>query len=490
VTLPDFGVTLNGHSVENEYRKYPLLVYRDITYFPMTWYDTRLLGLEAKWTQEQGLSLEQGPVTSSYVPYTSEHRNGNTHTAEVPTSFVTVKGKRIDNTKEPYPLLSFRDVTYFPLTWRFAHEEFGWDYQWSDVEGLRIASSNPQLQRADLPASAGENGAALFQGYYYFTETVGSTNHIYRAPVSEPSDKREIYSYSFGTTDRHPRLVTYQIRDNTLWLKYHLGGGFTGHDEFVKISEDGSARLVHHRGYLDFKDTPRGTVVVRLGAEAFEGSNLYFSEGESSRKLGGPGLMYGVTYDGWWSLGGVDASHMEVVGEDVYIIASHDPSDANKLYRINLDTNKTEKVVNSSISRFRVIDKKLYYIKDEDHTLYSSEMDGAGERKLSDHTVAWFDSIEDSLFYTTKKETNRFELYQADPKGEDRLVWNRPVADVQVFHKRLVCRLGEDEDYGLLLLDGSGQHPLLVADPISRVLPSDEGVLVQSSRDSSIHWIH
>jgi hypothetical protein len=45
VTLPGFTVTLNGHMVENQYREYPLLVYKGITYFPMTWYDSRLLGL-------------------------------------------------------------------------------------------------------------------------------------------------------------------------------------------------------------------------------------------------------------------------------------------------------------------------------------------------------------------------------------------------------------------------------------------------------------
>jgi hypothetical protein len=41
VTLPDFAVNLNGHTVENQFREYPLLDYHDITYFPMTWYDSR-----------------------------------------------------------------------------------------------------------------------------------------------------------------------------------------------------------------------------------------------------------------------------------------------------------------------------------------------------------------------------------------------------------------------------------------------------------------
>lgn len=46
VTLPSFSVCLNGQTTGNDYSKYPLLVYKDITYFPMTYYDCRLLGIK------------------------------------------------------------------------------------------------------------------------------------------------------------------------------------------------------------------------------------------------------------------------------------------------------------------------------------------------------------------------------------------------------------------------------------------------------------
>ena len=492
VTLPDFAVNLNGHTVENQYREYPLLVYRDITYFPMTWYDTRMLGLEATWSPDDGLNIQQSRVTSSYVPYKSERRNAATYAAEVLASTVTINGKPIDNTKEQYPLLSFRDVTYFPLTWRFAHDEFGWDYQWSETEGLRITSRNPQVQTVGLPAYAGGNDVALFNGYYYFVETTETTNHVYRAPVQQPSDKEEIYSCNIETPNGPLKTLSFQIRDNTLWFKYHLGGGVTGGDNFVKIGDDGKAELMH-KGYLDFRDTPYGTLIVRLGFSAFEGGNLYLSPpGQEETKLkgiGDPDLMYAVTFSGTWSRVGGDASYIAVIGDDVYVLASRDKSDANNIYKINLKTNQTEKIVNSSVSRFRVADDKLYYVKDEDNALYSSALDGTGEIKLSDHSVSWFDSIAGNVFYTTKKEANRYELYRADTNGEDPLVWKTPVEDVQVLNDRLVCRLNENEEYGVVILDGTGRLLLKVADPISHVFTSDEGVLLQSARDSSIKFI-
>ncbi len=475
VTLPNFAVNLNGHSVENQYREYPLLVYHDITYFPMTWYDSRLLGLEANWALNEGLNIKQSPVTSSYVPYTSEKRNKTAYTAEVPSSAVTINGKSIDNSTEEYPLLRFRDVTYFPLTWRFAHDEFRWDYQWSDTDGLSIMSHNPQMQTVQLPAYSGENDVALFKGYYYFVETTDMTNHIYRAPMQQPSDMEEIYSYNFYNSYWNPKVVTFQIRDNTLWFKYHLGGGFTGQDLFVKVGEDGKAELLH-RGYIDFLDTPYGTLILNL-----PGGYMYLSQpgqDEANSKIVGGDNPNVKMY----------AKQVRRVGDDVFVLCLEGPN-KNSLCKINLKTNKSDTIVNSGISSFRIINNKLYYVKDEDNALYSSALDGTGEMKLSDHAVSWFDSIKGNVFYTTKKDANRFELYQADPDGEDPLVWAKPVAGVQVSNDRLVCRFDENDGYGVVLLDSSGRLLLEVADPISRVLTSDDGILLESSLDSSIKFV-
>ncbi|MDR6550778.1 hypothetical protein J2736_001965 [Paenibacillus qinlingensis] len=493
VTLPDFEVNLNGNTVDNQFREYPLLVYRDITYFPMTWYDTRLLGLEANWSPDEGLNIRQNEVTSSYMPYHSNHRNAVTYAAEVPTSSVTINGKVIDNTKEKYPLLSFRDVTYFPMTWRFAHDDFGWEYKWDNSSGLSITSHNTQMQTVDLPAYADKNGVALFKGYYYFVETTGTTNHVYRAPVQQPSLKEEIYAYSFGNTDRTPWVISFQIRDNSLWFTYHMGGGFTGSDRFVKISDDGKAELMLS-GYLDFHDTHDGTLIVLQGAAAYERGNLYIvppgQDGTNRKRVGDSGVLYGshVTYNG--DVENIDNGFStSVIGDDVYVLASHGQTDLNNIYKINLKTNKSTMIVDASVNLFRIIANKLYYVKDENYALYSSALDGTGETKLSDHPTSWFDSIDGNVFYATKKVANQFNLYQVDLNREDPLVWRTPVSEVRVLNNQLICRLDEKEDYGVIILDNLGRLQLKVANPISRMLTSDEGILVDTSSGSSIQRI-
>lgn len=489
VTLPNFTVKLNGHAVENQYREYPLLVYRGITYFPMTWNDTRLLGLEANWSQAAGLNITQSKVTSSYEAYKTEKRNAATYSATIAASAIKVNGKVIDNNKEQYPLLTFRNITYFPLTWRFAHDEFGWDYKWSSASGLSISSHNTQLQAVGLPAKAADHDVALFKGYYYYTQTTDKTFSVYRAPVTQPSAKEEVYSYKIEGTDPEwlPQNIDFQIRDQELWFSYHVGGGLTGSDMFVEIDDKGKSEIVYQND-VDFRSTPFGDLIVYFGTRAFEGGNLYLTSAGEKTQIGDPKLMYAVTLSGKsWSLGSGGHSYIDVVGDQAYVLASRDTSDANKIYAINLKTNQMTKIVDSGVTELKATDDQLLYVKVTDQLLYSSNFEGTNETKLSEQAVTWFDSIDGQVFYTTKKSSAQYELYKANPNGQDTLAWSSPFVNVQVINNQLVGDLGGNS--GIVILDHSGQLALKVAEPIKQILTSDEGVLVQRSKDSSIALI-
>lgn len=49
VTLPDFPVTLNGIELQPSIEDYPVIVYNNITYFPMTYHYANFLGLSTEW---------------------------------------------------------------------------------------------------------------------------------------------------------------------------------------------------------------------------------------------------------------------------------------------------------------------------------------------------------------------------------------------------------------------------------------------------------
>lgn len=145
VTLPTFDVTINEIAIENECRQYPFIVYKNITYFPMTYFDSRFLGLATEWDNLKGLEIYKTTETLEYEPYKQNWMKSSYYTASIPKFNIVVNGKAINNSTEKYPLLSFRNVTYFPMTWRFAVDEFGWKYSFTSEDGLIINSTPPTL---------------------------------------------------------------------------------------------------------------------------------------------------------------------------------------------------------------------------------------------------------------------------------------------------------------------------------------------------------
>ncbi|TCT14701.1 hypothetical protein EDC18_105183 [Natranaerovirga pectinivora] len=494
VQLPKFTVTLNGNVVENEYREYPLLVYKNITYFPMTWYDCRLLGLETKWSQNEGFEIYESKVTSSYVSYKTQLKNQDAYNATIPEFKIKINGKSINNAKEEYPFLVFRDVTYFPLTWKIAHDEFNWDYKWDNAEGLMINSKNPQLETLNLSRDVSENGIMLFEGYYYFVETVEATNEIYRVPKNNILEKELVYSYDLNDSYGFNNRVSFDIRDNELWFSYHYGGAVMGYDVYCKVNDDGRA-TVEYRGYLDLKKVSNGTLIINQSVPP-DGNNLEFlpsDKNQESRRLGDSNLIYGWHIEIDEQTSGFNGNNMTtVIEENVYIMASSYPlenGDLNKIYNINLITNEIARVVDSSVNWFKIIEGKIYYIKDFDEDLYVANLDGTNEQKIIDielpTTIEWFDIINHNPFYLVEDEEKQFYLYKVEECGEDTLVLKESIERIKVVNNKLVCKLAEGKDYGLKIFDDEGNINLAITDQVEDIFTYEDRIIM-TMKDGSI----
>ena len=142
VQVPTFPVELNDVAYDNQRANYPLLVYQDVTYFPMTYRMTRSMGLITAWDNTKGLYIAQHDegLYPEDEEMNGKNKLGGKYTASIADYPIKVNSWSIDNSKEPYPLLNFRGVTYFPLSWRYAHDEFGWDIKWDAKTGLRVWS--------------------------------------------------------------------------------------------------------------------------------------------------------------------------------------------------------------------------------------------------------------------------------------------------------------------------------------------------------------
>ncbi|MED4351258.1 DUF5050 domain-containing protein [Schinkia azotoformans] len=497
VTLPNFTVQLNGNKVDNQYRQYPLIVYKDMTYVPMTWFDSRLLGLKTGWSEKDGLTISEDKVTTSYEPYKTKQKNSKSQNATIPTFKITVNGKRINNSKEEFPLLNVRNVTYFPLTWKFAHDEFGWEYVWDKSKGLIINSNNPKVQTVNLPSYAGENDVTLFDGYYYFVETTKDKNNIYRVPETNPTKKQLVYSYNGESTYGFPKWVNFEVRDNALWLSYHVGGATMGYDIYARINADGKA-TVEQSGYRDFKYSPKGTLIINQSVPP-GGNNLTFIPNgqaeEAGIQIGDPNLIYG-----WYikkdkeSTGYGPVQSTTILGDDVYVLASSseiENNDLNKIYKINLNTNETTQITNFSVRNFKISGNKLFYVKNSDQILYSSNLDGSSEQKLSDNNkVGWFGEIEGNVFYTSEVASGQYKLYKVDTTKEDTLIMKEPVALIQIANGKIICQLSLQEDYGIKVFNKSGQLDLAIVDHTENLFVHNDQILIISAKDKTIKTIH
>ena len=151
-------VTLNGQIIDNKNAKYPLLTYSNITYFPMTYHLSRFMGVETDWNNAaKSLNITAGGAQSAYVAETGKAQRGSV-AVTLASYKISVNGAQINNKEEKYPIFNYNGITYFPLTWAYAVDSFGWSYQWDAVNGLRIDTSSAS---APAPVEPGTGDAAL-----------------------------------------------------------------------------------------------------------------------------------------------------------------------------------------------------------------------------------------------------------------------------------------------------------------------------------------
>ena len=162
VLVPDYPFVINGTNIDFKNSLYPVISYNDITYFPMTWHYCRMLGVTTDWNDETGLRVEKANTTAEPIKY-QRADNARELYAVLPKYDIFVNGKKIENDSEEYPLLNFRNVTYFPLTWDFIINEFGWNYTFDSENGLVINSAEEKKENLDNFRTVGYYSYDLFE---------------------------------------------------------------------------------------------------------------------------------------------------------------------------------------------------------------------------------------------------------------------------------------------------------------------------------------
>jgi hypothetical protein len=421
VSLPSFSVTLNNRRIDNSARRYPLIFYNNITYVPMTWFDCRFLGLETHYKENSGageLIIESTGVAGGYYEDLAPELNRDrTYTARILDLAVTVNGQAIQNDREPYPLLTFRDVAYFPLTWRFGLEEFGWFYNFEPGIGLEIHSGGgtmdsmtvtlPLARRGDFGGDAG--ACTVAEEWIYYEGTDGG---IYSAPLSDPAAGTLIYQlplWTYGSGEYvYPSLKT--AANGKAYLSYRQGGATMGSNYLARLGPDGVAEELQTEA-LEFPDLSIRITRSDTGMPVTDNLAVKTRDDADFRTVGDPELVHS-DYNAY------------VAGGFVYTAASPDYGKIEGwpgkvyLYRTDIHTGESvrlceEPLWNASARYFAVRGDRIIFLN-ADRRLAEIDLSSGIPRLLPDmaNTPVYEFAVSESDIYYIHAETETLSLYR------------------------------------------------------------------------------
>ena len=350
--IPVFDVTFNETKIDNSYRQFPLITYKDITYVPMTYYDCRYLGIATSWDNDtRTLSIEKKPVTCAYRDYNWEWKNSQNNKATVCDFNIIVNGKKIDNSNEEYPLLTFRDVTYFPLTWRFAVDEFGWEYSFDSNNGLLIKSDNRHIESVNLPNIAGS--VATDGKYYYYNGNAEARHVVYRVPVEDTSNPEIIFEYPESGMSRRVNFIE---SEGNIYFYYNLGNSPVMSTRYVKkINSDGTLSdekpayfSYHAHGYSEVYARENGIEVKAVNPTIQSVTEFSYTIAGVTTKVKPylEAIELGVKRNGKTSYSSDIENYIRIYDDKIYFTAkSVIKNDDSALYVIDTKKGNIEKLI-------------------------------------------------------------------------------------------------------------------------------------------------
>ena len=211
VSFPTFSVTVNEQEYNyNEHEQYPLFVYKDVTYFPLTYNNAMILNLIPTWNSETGSNEyvsgnpnEAKPFFRKETSFTTETKIAentirvDTFTYQIhhyketenkstfdyqyklkeETCKTTVNGENICKLSD-YPVLFYNDMIYVPLTYHFVTNVLSGTVSFDAQKGLEIRVNNY------FTTLNGESSRSTGEGYIVSYKTVPNDTYYIRGDLS------------------------------------------------------------------------------------------------------------------------------------------------------------------------------------------------------------------------------------------------------------------------------------------------------------------
>ncbi|MEK8132645.1 DUF5050 domain-containing protein [Paenibacillus filicis] len=340
-SFPAFPVAVNGVFTDQRHSEYPALLYREMIYFPMTWHYASALGLTVDWSEQDGLSVASSSGCNPLIQDLTAEGNldgAGDATLTLAPFPIKVNGKSIINQEEPYPVLLYRNIVYFPMTWSFTREAFGWTTSWDDKRGFGIRScaepsSATQTHQDRLNIASGGQ-LAVKDGWVYQNPLALIKSRPDGSEQTQLSDDQALSINVVGD------WLYYIAFDN--WKK----------NSIYKMRTDGSDRTL-----VSDKDARHLWVQGDWIYDMADGLNRRRTDGTDEQKL----------------LDDKDLREYFLSNDRLYVLKGEDGQ--RGLYVMNLDGSEARKL-HDGVTSFILIDDWIYYVS-QDKQLYKMNADGS-----------------------------------------------------------------------------------------------------------------
>ncbi|MCM3267596.1 DUF5050 domain-containing protein [Paenibacillus elgii] len=359
VKAPGFPVTVNGSVVDNKHSLYPLLLYRDITYFPMTWNYTRALGMTTAWDPVNGLAIGKQESCEPVVrqDLTSQENSDKGMKATLVPFPVSVNGKSITNAEEQYPLLLFRNIVYFPMTWNNTHDVFGWTTSWDATNGFGVQACE-------------------------------------KAPGADAQQAVELNIANGG-----------QLAVQGGWIYMNPANKYYGPNSLVKMKLDGSGKQTLSEDNalsINVVDDWIYYTVRDKAADKNLGIFKMKTDGSQRTQISSAGAYSVWVRDGW-----------------IYYIAGNGMM-INGIHKMKTDGSEDTAIVSGQVGGRFYLDGDLMYfmMPDKEHapnSLFQIKTDGTGKKKLQDEVNA-VAVIDGWVYYSTVSSAKK-GIYKMSADG-------------------------------------------------------------------------
>ncbi|HBV67949.1 MAG TPA: hypothetical protein DEF04_07045 [Clostridiales bacterium] len=395
--------------------------------------------METKWDQKEGLKINKTNISYPLEEYKTNQKNSANYTASIPEFNIKINGKMVDKSNAEYPLLSFRDITYFPLTWGYGVNEFGWDYHFDSDSGLVISSQNASpklLELVDYLYKENEYGNFIVHNDYIYY--AGNNGAIYQAPLNDLKNNKNTYqlpkdTYFDESEDIYVKPY-FSHRDGGVIFSYSTSGT-KGMTYEIAINADGTTMEPVAIGPFIAPEVSDEGLLMYKSKSSYETDNYRYMITSNIKIENDSQRIYKInkaTGKIAWSCE-KPAEAFKYHNERLYFV-----SDDRMLYSLSLD-DETIRLESSELvyrENYEVLGKDIYYISDKDQKVYregdnnplNSGETGEAIQLTGDYIVITFN--------TTLNNSYRSIVY--DKNGNMAFILPRKMSTVSADSNRMI----------------------------------------------------